>query len=101
MPDHGPLCLRSPPKYSVATPVGWLTGKSASRMPRECLGRERHCTGLPFWARGACVRTVGLAAQVIRAYGRNQEREEQRQAALHLQGLSSLSRRQEGLAALA
>jgi putative transposase len=36
MPDHVPLCLRIPPKYSVANPVGWLKGKSAIRIHREC-----------------------------------------------------------------
>jgi putative transposase len=60
MPDHVPLCLSIPPTFSVANTVGWLTGKSAGRMHRACVGRERHVTGLPFWARGYCVSTVDL-----------------------------------------
>jgi REP-associated tyrosine transposase len=52
MPDHVPLCLRIPPKYSVANTVGWLKGQAAIRIHRECWGRERHFTGLHFWARG-------------------------------------------------
>ena len=91
LPDHVPLYRSIPPKYSVANPVGWLQGTSAIRMHRECLGRERNCTGLHFWVRGYCVSTVGLDEQVIREYIRNQEQEEQRQEELHLKGLEPLS----------
>jgi len=49
MPDHVHLCLSIPPKYSVANTVGWLKGKAAIRIHRECLGRERNFTGLHFW----------------------------------------------------
>ena len=87
MPDHVHLCLSIPPKYSVANTVGMLKGKSAIRLHREFLGRERNCTGLHCWARGYCVSTVGLDEQVIRAYIRNQEEEEKRQEELQLKGL--------------
>ena len=49
MPDHVHLCLSIPPKYSVAHTVGFLKGKSAIRIHREFLGRERNFTGLHFW----------------------------------------------------
>ena len=91
MPDHGPLCRSMPPKCSVANTVGWLKGKSAIRIHRECVGRERHLTGVHCWARGYCVSTVGWDAHVIREYSRNQEQEEKRQEALQLQGLETLS----------
>ena len=91
MPDHVHLCLSIPPKYSVANTVGWLKGKAAIRIHRECLGRERDFTGLHFWARGYCVSTVGLDEQVIREYIRNQEQEEKRQEELQLKGLEPLS----------
>ena len=87
MPDHVHRCLSIPPQYSVANTVGLLQGQSAIRMHREFLGRERHCTGLPCWARGYCVRTIGLDEQVIRAYIRNQENEEKRQEQIQLKGL--------------
>ena len=87
MPDHVPLCLSIPPKCRVANTVGWLTGKSAIRLQRACVGRERHLTGLHCWARGDCVSTVGLAEPVIREYLRNQEQEEQRQEELQVKGL--------------
>src|SRR5262245_37532116 len=44
MPDHGHLCLSISPQDSVAHTVGWLQGKSAIRMHREFVGRERNFT---------------------------------------------------------
>ena len=87
MPDHVHVCLSIPPKYSVANTVGFLKGKSAIRIHREFLGREKNFTGLHFWARGYCVSTVGLDEQVIREYIRNQENEEKRQEQMQLKGL--------------
>lgn len=79
MPDHGHLGVSMPSQYKVAHMVGWLTGKAAIRMHRECVGCERHCTGLHVWARGYCVSMVGLDEQVMREYIHNQEQEEKRQ----------------------
>jgi putative transposase len=72
MPDHIHLCLSIPPKYSVAHSIGFLKGKSSVRIHRELL-RERRMTGLPFWAAGYCVSTVGLDEARIRHYIREQE----------------------------
>ena len=52
MPAPGHLCLRIPPTSSVANTGGWLKGKAALRMHRECVGRERPLTGVHCWARG-------------------------------------------------
>lgn len=93
MADHVHLCLSIPPKYSVANTVGFLKGKSAIRVHREFLSRERNFTGFHFWARGYCVSTVGLDEEVIRQYIRNQEEEEKRQEQLALGGLQSPSSR--------
>jgi len=84
MSDHIHLCLSIPPKYSVANTVGFLKGKSAIRIHREYLGRQRQYTGFHFWARGYCVSTVGLDEEMVRAYIRNQEVEEKRQEKLNL-----------------
>ncbi len=78
MPDYVYLCLRIPPKYSVANAVGRLQGQAALRIHRAYLGRTRHFTGLHCWARGYCVRTVGFDEAVIRHYSRNQEEQEKR-----------------------
>ena len=87
MPDHIHLCLSIPPKYSVAHTIGFLKGKSAIRIHRECLGQRRNFTGLHFWAKGYCVSTVGLDEQTIVRYIRNQEAEEKRLEQMQLKGL--------------
>jgi len=58
MPDHVHMCLRVPPKHSIAFVIGFLKGKSAVRIHRRA-GNKR-VTGLHFWAKGYCVSTVGL-----------------------------------------
>jgi len=63
MADHVHLLVSVPPKYSVANTVGFIKGKSAIRIHREFLGRQRQFTGFHFWARGYCVSTVGLDEQ--------------------------------------
>jgi len=84
---HVHLCLSIPPKYSVANTLGFLKGKSAIRIHREYLGKNRNFSGFHFWARGYCVSTIGLDETVIREYIRNQEAEERRQEQLRLGGL--------------
>jgi putative transposase len=71
--DHVHLCLSIPPKFSVANTIGFLKGKSAIRIHREYLGRNRNFTGYHFWARGCCVSTIGLDEEAIREYIRQQE----------------------------
>ncbi|WP_419619579.1 IS200/IS605 family transposase, partial [Thiolapillus sp.] len=87
MRDYIHMLLMIPPKYSVANTIGFLKGKSAIRIFREYLQVKRNFTGRHFWARGYCVSTVGLDEQMIRAYIKNQEREEKRQEQLRLAGL--------------
>ena len=87
MADHVHLCLSIPPRYSVANTVGTLNGKSAIRIHREHLGKQRNFTGFHVWARGYCASTVGLDEATIRQYIRNQEKEEKRQEQLTLGGL--------------
>ncbi len=84
LPDHVHLLLGIPPKFSGANTVGFLKGKSAIRIHREYLGRQRNFTGYHFWAKGYCVSTVGLAEDVIREYIRRQETEEIKQEKLAL-----------------
>jgi putative transposase len=91
MGDHVHLLLSVPPKFSVANTVGFLKGKSAIRIHRQFLGRERNFTGFHFWARGYCVSTVGLDEAKIRQYIREQEEEERRQEVLPFGGLESPS----------
>jgi putative transposase len=87
MADHVHMCLSIPPKFSVSNTIGFLKGKSAIRIHREYLGRQRNFTGFHFCARGYCASTVGLDEKTIREYIRNQEEEEKRQEQLPFGGL--------------
>jgi putative transposase len=60
-----------------------LKGKSAIRIHREIL-KVKRVTGLHFWSRGYCVSTIGLDAEVIRKYIRDQENLEKQQLDLEL-----------------
>ena len=78
MPDHVHMCLSIPPKYAVSNVVGYMKGKSAITIARKFGGRQRNFTGEVFWARGYFVSTVGLDEEMVRAYIRNQEHEDER-----------------------
>ena len=73
MPDHVHMCIAIPPKYAVASVIGFIKGKSAIAIARQFRGRERNFTGEHFWARGYCVSTVGYEEEKVRAYIREQE----------------------------
>lgn len=78
MPDHVHMCLSIPPKYAVSNVVGYMKGKSAITIARKYGGRTRNFTGEVFWARGYFVSTVGLDEEMVRAYIRHQEAEDDR-----------------------
>jgi putative transposase len=78
LPDHVHMCLSIPPKYAVANVVGYMKGKSAINIARQFGGRKRNFTGEVFWARGYFVSTVGLDEDMVRAYIRDQEKEDAR-----------------------
>lgn len=78
MPDHIHMCLKVPPKFSIAFVIGFLKGKSAVRIHRSIL-KTKKVTGLHFWARGYCVSTVGLDEETVRKYIREQEKLEKQQ----------------------
>jgi putative transposase len=73
MADHVHMCIAIPPKYAVASVIGFIKGKSAIAIARQFRGRERNFTGEHFWARGYCVSTVGYEEEKVRAYIREQE----------------------------
>jgi len=65
--DHIHLCVKIPPKMSVAEFLGYLKGKSAlmifDRFPEYKQKGNWH-----FWARGYFVDTVGRNEEQIRQY---------------------------------
>lgn len=84
MPDHIHMCISIPPKYAVASVVGYLKGKSAIVIARRFGGRQRNFRGESFWARGYFVSTVGLDEKVVRTYIRNQSKEDERYEQMQL-----------------
>ena len=73
MPDHVHMCLAIPPKYAVASVIGFMKGKSAIAIARQFGGKERNYAGEHFWARGYAVSTVGFEMEQIRTYIRDQD----------------------------
>lgn len=78
MPDHVHMMISIPPKYAVSSVVGYIKGKSAIHLARVYAERKRNFVGQHFWARGYFVSTVGRDEEMIRAYIRDQEREDRR-----------------------
>lgn len=77
MPDHVHMCISIPPKHSVSYVVGYIKGKSAISIARRFMGKTKNFTGENFWARGYFVSKVGLDEEMVRAYIRNQEKEDE------------------------
>ena len=62
----------------------YIKGKSAIHLARVYGERKRNFVGQRFWARGFFVNTVGRDEEAIRAYIRNQEKEDQRLEQMNL-----------------
>ena len=77
-PDHIHMLISIPPKYAVSQVVGYMKGKSAIHIARTYLGQKKNYNGMHFWARGYFVLTVGTDEEVVRAYIRDQEKEDDR-----------------------
>jgi len=74
-PDHVHMCIEIPPKYAVASVIGFLKGKSAIAIARM-QGRDRNYTGAHFWSRGYAVSTIGFDEEIIKKYIREQKAED-------------------------
>ena len=77
MPDHVHMCIEIPPKYAVASMIGFLKGKSSIAIARQFSGKMRNFTGEHFWARGYAVSTVGFELESVQKYIREQEQTDQ------------------------
>ena len=84
MPDHVHICISIPPKHAVSYVVGYIKGKSAIGIARQFAGRSKNFNGENFWARGYFVSAVGLDEEMVRAYIRHQEGEDERYEQLKL-----------------
>jgi len=75
--DHVHLLAMVPPKVSISDYVGTIKGRSAIRVFNKFRKlKEKPYWGDKFWARGYCVDTVGLDAEMIRKYVKFQEKKE-------------------------
>ncbi len=86
-PDHVHMLLSVPPKYSVASVMGFIKGKSAIHLARVYAGRRRNYVGQHFWARGYWVSTVGKNEAAVRRYIQDQEKEDRRLEQLEMMAL--------------
>ncbi len=75
--DHIHLYLSIPPKYSVATIVGYLKGKSSLMLFDKHANMKYKFGNRHFWAQGYYVSTVGLNEATLRKYIREQENADQ------------------------
>ena len=72
--DHVHLLLLVPPKVSISKLVGIIKGKSAIQIFKQfSYLKWKPYWGNPFWAKGYCVDTVGVDAEMIRKYVKNLE----------------------------
>ena len=78
--DHVHLLVKVPLKRSISKLVGSVKGKSALRVfTRFPYLRQEPYWGNHFWAKGYCVDTVGVEAEMIRKYVKYQEKQERLQ----------------------
>ena len=82
--DNVHLRISIPPKHAVSYIVGCIKGNNAISIARRFMGRAKNFTGENFWARGYFVSTVGLDEEMVRAYIRHQEKEDERYDQLKL-----------------
>ena len=73
MPDHVHMLVAIPPKYSVASVMGYLKGKSSLMIFDRHANLEYKFGNRKFWAQGRCVSAVGLNEATIAKYNREQE----------------------------
>ncbi len=75
--DHVHLLVKVPPKVSIYKLMGTVKGKTALQIFRQfSYLKDRPYWGNHFWAKGYCVDTVGVGAEMIRLYVKHQEKVE-------------------------
>ena len=83
--DHVHLLVMVPPKISISEYVGKVKGRTAIRILNKYKKLKiKPYLGNHFWAKGYCVDTVGLDADMIRKYVKYQEAQEKRAEQLGL-----------------
>lgn len=73
-PDHIHMLVSIPPKYSVASIMGYLKGKSSLMIFDRHANLKYKYGNRHFWAEGYYVSTVGLNDETVAKYIREQEK---------------------------
>ena len=74
-PDHIHMLVSIPPKYSVASIMGYLKGKSSLMIFDRHANLKYRYGNRHFWCKGYYVDTVGKNKKVIEEYIREGKRE--------------------------
>ena len=81
--DHVHLLIKVPPKQSISDLMGVLKGRTAIKVFKKFPHlKKKPYWGNHFWAKGYCVDTVGLNAEMIQKYVKYQEKLEKQQEQL-------------------
>ena len=72
------LSVSVPPKYAISEMMGFLKGKTTTKLLREQRELSKQYWGRHIWARGYCVSTIGLNEDQIRKYVKWQQDREQK-----------------------
>ena len=76
-PDHVHLLVKVPPKVSISKLMGTVKGRTALQVFKQfSYLKQKPYWGNHFWAKGYCVDTVGVDAEMIRKYVKYQEAQE-------------------------
>ena len=75
-PDHIHMLVKIPPKYSVASIMGYLKGKSSLMIFDRHANLKYKYGNRNFWCRGYYVDTVGKNTKAIQEYIKNQLQED-------------------------
>ena len=83
--DHVHLVIMIPPKVSISSLMGRVKGQTSMKLFQQFRElRKKPYWGNHFWAKGYCVDTVGLNAEMIWKYVRYQEKKERQEEQLRL-----------------
>ena len=74
--DHIHMLVKIPPKIAVSNFMGYLKGKSSLMIFGRHANLKYKYGNRNFWVKGYFVSTVGLNAEIVKEYIKNQEKED-------------------------
>jgi putative transposase len=81
--DHVHLIVMVPPKVAISDLMGRVKGQTSIKLFKQFHQlRKKPYWGNHFWAKGYCVDTVGMDADMIRKYVKYQEKREKQEEQL-------------------